>query len=114
MKKVLVASLLFASISVSAGFIDGKTLYDFLTSQDPAKQTFASGYVGGVADQLQGTYYCPPNTVTIGQLKALTGLALEHFKDDLDKPADIFVRSALMSSFPCKTQPRTGSKSTSI
>lgn len=105
MKKSILAILLATAGIAHAEFIDGNALLKDLSSKSLVDQAFAAGYVAGAADSLQGSSFCIAGTATIKQTSDITKKFLEQFPEHRHATADVVVRAALKSAFPCKAKP---------
>lgn len=97
----LLATALLAT-SASAQFISGNKLHERITSGNHGNTMWALGYVTGVADAYNGTLFCIPSTVTVGQIKDITERSLIARPQDRHLPADLLVAFALVDVFPCR------------
>lgn len=101
MKTLIFAALMVVATSAQAEFKNGNRLYEQMTGSN-FDQMNAMGYVTGVADALNGVTYCPPATVTAGQLNDMVrnylqqNPAIRHFTGDL------IVRRVIEDMWPCE------------
>jgi hypothetical protein len=102
-KKLIVSSLLFISMSANAEFLSGNKLYSFMTGNVEEK-SFALGYVAGVADTLTGTSFCPQGEVTLGQIRDIIRNSLEKLPEYRNKTADSIIYATLSTWMPCKSK----------
>lgn len=106
-RTIATLALLGAALSAHAQvqFTDGNKLLRFFAGSDH-EQTYAMGYVVGIADTQSGTTVCIPHGTEVGQVvdvvkRELTGLPeVRHFA------ADVLVRNILKVTYPCATKKR--------
>lgn len=60
------------------------------------------GYVTGIADASNGTAWCPPDGMTLGQTVAITTKYLNKNPEYWHTAANNLVEAALNQAFPCK------------
>lgn len=104
MKKLFLAALCATALTAHAEFWDGNKLLERLNG-DPAESLSAGSYIAGVADALVGVIWCPPGTVTLGQVRDMTRLTLERSPEKRHLPADAFINITLRKEWPCKAKP---------
>jgi hypothetical protein len=110
MKKYLIGLLMVLSLSAYANWQTGNSLLDKMKTS----KVFAFGYVAGIADENDGSYFvnigaaipsyvsCIPGGVTIGQASdvveqyLIANPAIRHYS------ASILVSNALTATWPCK------------
>jgi hypothetical protein len=103
MKKALF-SLLFVSLATSAEFMTGNALLSNIQSTDSTRKGFAMGYIAGVADANQSITYCPPESITLGQLRDMTEQYLISNASIRNLSADVLIGDMLNLRWPCKQQ----------
>lgn len=96
------ALLMLLCGSAHAEFWTGNQLLSKMQDASAGERMFALGYVSGVSDALTGVVTCPPLSVTVGQVNDMVRALLEANPGDRHKSADIFVRAAMQSQWPCK------------
>ena len=109
MKKLLVA-LLFVPAMAHAEFFTGNKLLSLLQSNEVLDRIHGLGYIQGVFDAHMGITVCPPNDITAGQVKDMIKNYLENIPATRHRSADLIVRDALKSVWPCSN--RTPSRGT--
>lgn len=107
MKRILVA-LAILSGAAHAEFLDGNKLHSYLTSESTTQRAVGVGYVMGVADSMHGAAYCPPETVTAGQMRDMVSNYLANVPADRHLSADSIVSKVLKSVWPCAQRPPAG------
>jgi hypothetical protein len=105
MKKLLLATLL-VPVMASAEFITGNQLLEELQSGETVKRVFAMGYIAGVADANHSITYCPPEGISLGQLRDMTEQYLITNASIRNLSADVLVGDMLNRRWPCKTPQR--------
>lgn len=106
MKRILVG-LLFVPMMAHAEFFTGNKLLGLLQS-NTLDQVHALGYIQGVFDAHMGSSICPPSNVTAGQVNDMIKNYLENSPAIRNKTADIIIRDALKSIWPCANRGRSG------
>ena len=64
------------------------------------------GYVAGAADAVNGTSYCPPERVTLGQVSDIIRRYMAAMPEHMHHTADVVVAAALGNAYPCPRQNR--------
>jgi len=105
MKKILV-SLLLVPIMASAEFITGNDLLEDLQSGETVKRVFAMGYIAGVADANHSVTYCPPEGISLGQLRDMVEQYITTNASIRNLSADVLIGDMLNRRWPCKTPQR--------
>lgn len=108
---VLFSTLLATlSFSVSAEFQSGSQLKAYLEKWENKEAGFeggyGAGYVIGVADSRRGVNFCPPSSVTVGQLTAMVLKQLRDNPDKLHFSGDAHVIHVLQKTWPCPDRQR--------
>jgi hypothetical protein len=102
MKRALIC-LLLASGAAHAEFKDGNRLLAQIRG-DSHDYVHAVGYIAGVADALHGAVYCPPPTITAGQITDMVKQHLEASPSVRHLSADQHVTYVLKRAWPCAEQ----------
>ncbi len=111
MKKILLLSLLLASGSVGADFLDGKELkksldaYTAVSSKSPGSRLGAGtaiGYVSGVWDTGYYQTFCPGRGVKQSQAIEVARKFLDAHPQRLDEPAKTLLLEAFVEAYACK------------
>lgn len=97
MKKLLLASALFLSMSANAALMSGEKLLHDLRSNP----VLATGYISGVADTISGEYACPADGFDIEPLVKFVKFSLEINPAERGMSGDNFVAYAMIKMFPC-------------
>jgi hypothetical protein len=100
MKKLL-AALLFVPALAHASFLSGNELLSRMNGSS-MEQIHALGYVQGVVDAYTYLFICPPNQITAGQVRDMIKNYLTNLPAQRHKAADVLIREALVSVWPCK------------
>lgn len=100
MKKLLIVAALLAG-SAHAEFYSGNDLLAKLQSSEPVERMIGAGYITGVFDAASGASQCPPENVTIGQVRDMVKSHLEATPTLRHYPADVQVRFVLTRAWPC-------------
>lgn len=108
MKTLILCALCATSITAHAEFWDGNKLYERMNGI-PSESLSAGSYVAGVADALVNVVWCPPPSVTLGQVKDMAKMALEQAPEKRHLSADLFVSMPLAKAWPCKAK-QTGNR----
>lgn len=106
MRCILILAML--SGAAHAEFLDGNKLHGYLTSESTTQRAIGIGYVMGVADAMHGVAYCPPETVTAGQMRDMVSNYLANVPADRHLSADLIVSKVLKSVWPCAQRPPAG------
>ena len=104
---LLVAVVL--SAPAFADYIFGNELYSFLQQEETTMSTHQSaneagigrGYVSGVQDAFNGTYFCVPPKVKLSQAIDITRNYLKAHPEQRHEAAKTLVVWALSEKFPC-------------
>ena len=105
MRNFLLSLVAVMPLTAVAEFKDGNRLLSQIRG-DSVEYAHALGYVIGVADTVQGITYCPPASVTAGQLVDLVRQHLEAHPAVRHLSADRHVIYALKGAWPCTEQRR--------
>jgi hypothetical protein len=97
----LVVALVVSS-PVKADFLDGNTLYKYMTEQSSYSNGVAAGYVIGVHDSNAGVEHCAPSNVTVKQTVDVVRAHLAAFPSLRHHYAETIVTYALQKAWPCK------------
>jgi hypothetical protein len=106
MKKLL-AALLFAPTLAHASFMSGNEVLSRMNGNS-MEQIHALGYVQGVVDGYTDLFICPPSNITAGQVRDMVKNYLTNLPAQRHRPADVLIREALSSVWPCKRNNRGG------
>ena len=99
MKKLLLAAALVCT-GAHAEFKDGNRLLSEMNGSH-TNQMNALGYVVGVADAIMWVTFCPPATISAGQVHDMTKQYLEQYPADRHNSADRIINHVLKSAWPC-------------
>lgn len=99
MKKLMALALLMLSTAASAQYYTGNDLLERLN--DPARDFFAMGYIAGVSDLGLREYHCPPQTVTLGQMRDMVYRSLTNNPSNRHMSAAVLVTVTFMEKWPC-------------
>jgi hypothetical protein len=111
MRKVLLAALMAAMMSVTAGaradFQDGNSLYAQCTSALKYDDAYCLGYIAGITDVMShdpvaGRTACEPEHATAGQVQDIVRLYLTKHPEQRHYAAESLVAHALAAAFPCR------------
>ena len=101
-------------LPAQAYFITGQMLKDSLEAadrlkagkpnpQDEREAQFGRGFVAGVADAaLDGTTYCSPKGISLGQLNDVVLAYLRAHPETMAKTASTVALESLIATYPCK------------
>jgi hypothetical protein len=106
MKKLLVALLMVPAMA-HAAFYTGNELLTKLNG-DSMDRLHALGYIQGAADAYSGIIFCPPGTVTGGQLMDMIKNYLTNTPAVRHRAADVIIMEALQPVWPCKNRNSRG------
>ena len=106
MKRVLTVCLALHTSLAQAEFFTGNKLLGYMRGSD-VEEMFAAGYVIGVADAIRGVLYCPPDSVTVGQLGDMVKQYLLGNPSQRHQTADTVVVHVLRTTWPCAPKPTT-------
>lgn len=97
----MICASLFAGCAHSQQFSILYTGQELLTRMS-TNQSWALGYIAGVADNMAGITICvPPGTVTLGQMHDMVKQTLEGVPSERHVRADVFVEYTLSRRWPC-------------
>ena len=99
MKNLLLVAALLCGTAHAQFKTGNKLLGEMLGSY--GEQMNALGYVTGVADTLDNSVVCIPNTVNAGQLSDMTKLYLETYPQTRHMAADALIHRVLIKVWPC-------------
>ena len=97
----ITAAILAASLTsqVNAGLFTGNELYNVCVQG----ANFCNGYIAGAYDSNEyEDDYCPPDGVTLSQMRAIVMKYMDDYPGQRHIPADWIVSHALRGAFPCK------------
>jgi hypothetical protein len=97
---ILLAALL--ATSAHADFKSGNELLDHVNADNYYNKGSALGYMTGVVDAYAGIYFCPPVTITGGQVQDIVRNYLTQNPSTRHEGASILVYRAIVEFFPCK------------
>lgn len=80
---------------------DGNTLHNNLSSEKGLQRLLALGYLMGVSDTIHSVVFCPPNEVTVGQIRDMVGNYLRDTPDKRHLGAEVLIGLVLRSKWPC-------------
>lgn len=103
MKKLIIAIALCATTTAHAAFFTGNELLTKLNG-DNVDKLHALGYIQGAADAYSGIMFCPPGTVTAGQLMDMIKNYLTNTPAVRHRAADVIIMDALQPVWPCKNR----------
>lgn len=106
MKRFISIALLTLSTAASAQFYSGNDLLERLN--DPDREFFAMGYIAGVSDLGLREYHCPPQTVTLGQVRDMVQSSLSNNPSNRHMSASLLVTLTLMERWPCQKKKQKG------
>lgn len=108
---VLLLQTVLATNSI-AGFIDGNELSADCAQYEkdegsPYRRGYCSGYIIGVVDDgdgMNGVWGCfsVPDNAKAGQVIKVVIKWMNDYPEELHKPGDYVVTTALVKAFPCK------------
>ena len=98
MKRILLLALFCGS--AHAEFMTGNKLLANMQGST-SDQIYAIGYVIGVADAVRGVSYCPPETVSAGQLSDMVKNFMINTPSIRHFAGDVIVNHVLKSTWPC-------------
>jgi hypothetical protein len=101
MKTIIAGLLLSVSVSANAGFISGNELYKRLTGESVVGQSYALGYIIGVADAYDGGSHCIPDGVNAGQIRDVVKNFMDATPEVRHRPADLIVYAILKNTWAC-------------
>lgn len=100
MKKILlIASLLCTG--AQAQFFTGNDLLTRLNSDSGIDRSLGTGFIMGVYDATHSITHCPPENVTVGQVKDMVLKNLNRGAEARHLAAEAFVSYTLNSAWPC-------------
>jgi hypothetical protein len=103
MKKLIAIALALSAGTAAAEFYDGNELLRRMNSTVIVEEMIALGYVMGVADAVRDVDYCgSPDNATAGQFRDIVRNYLTRNPQHRHHTADLLVRVALASVWPCK------------
>lgn len=105
MKKLLLI-MLFIPVIAHAEFVTGNDLLEDLQSTETIKRVFVMGYIAGVADANHSVNYCPPQGISLGQLRDMTEQYLIANASIRNLSGDMLIGDMLKRRWPCNNQPR--------
>lgn len=100
MKRTLTMLSLLVPLLAQAEFKDGNKLLAQIKG-DTIDYVHAVGYITGVADAVHGVAYCPPPTITAGQITDMVKQHLEQLPSMRHLSADQHVIFVLKRTWPC-------------
>ncbi|MCS4333706.1 Rap1a/Tai family immunity protein [Klebsiella variicola] len=117
LKKILLVCCIVISPVALAQYYDGNILNGWSNSlqkwktgantsnNDLSDARAFQAYVGGVVDAVDGTQFCVPDDVKLGQLFDITSNYLSATPEKRSLPASEIVITAISEKFPCKNRP---------
>ena len=108
-----VAACLIA-VAADASYVDGNKLKELLDVAAKAQRGkskgvkdaygtgYVIGYIAGVADTYNGVLLCSTPNVPLRQIVSIVRKRIHDHPEDLNRPADSIIVSALSAAFPCK------------
>ena len=106
MRKLIPTLLLAVAPLAHAEFRDGNDLFSKMRESGTGYNAVTIGYVQGVVDALQNVLFCPPPSVTAGQLYDMVRGYLADNPGERHLSGDVIITRVLKSSWPC---PKRGS-----
>ncbi len=105
--KHLFLCIALAAGSANAYFKDGNRLLSELknNSETQIYPAISMGYISGVADALMGITYCPPENITVGQVRDMVRNYLENTPAVRHLPASQIISHVLKTVWPCAATP---------
>lgn len=110
-KKIIVVCLLCVAMNAQAVFYDGNDLVKYMRGfegyqrNDPQADLDDAnrfmGYVVGVADTVNGLFYCPPQKIVAVQVLSVVAQFMNANPARWQEPASFLVIEALKKAFPC-------------
>ncbi len=97
----LAALILALPMLAHAQFYTGNRLLSGL-SGDENQQISALAYIQGVADAGNGSAFCPPGSVTTGQIADIVAKVIREMPADRHNPAAWFITGSLQGVWPCQ------------
>jgi hypothetical protein len=91
MKIAATIAALLMSQAVQASFVSGNDLLSDMRASETFRRLYAIGYIAGVADTSQHITHCPPDNVTLGQVKDMVEMYLIANAAERNKAADILI-----------------------
>ena len=105
MKRILlIASLLCTG--AQAQFFTGNDLLTRLNSDSNIDKSIGTGFIMGVYDATHSITHCPPEHVTVGQVKDMVIKNLHKGAEARHLAAEMFVSYTLNSAWPCPKKSR--------
>lgn len=95
------AGLTFGALSAQAQFVDGNRLFSHMTG-NAMDRAHAYGYVSGIYDTMKTYAFCPPSSVTVGQVNDMVQQFLETNPQHRSHAGDQIVVHVLRRAWPCK------------
>lgn len=108
MKKTFAILLAATAISAHAEFLSGNQLLEYMRSQEVIQRSAADGYLMGVHDLGRGAVHCSPSSVTLKQLRDMTGQFLDAAPSIRHRSADHLVSLLMAEAWPCPKKPGAG------
>ena len=100
MKKLLLIAA-FCGLA-HAEFRDGNELLSEINSSNSDSRIYSLAYIAGVADAYRGLTFCPPETVTLGQLRDMVRNYLTNVPAERHIPADRLINKVISGTWLCK------------
>ena len=101
----MVKKLLFVTAFVcgtaQAQFFTGNDLLTRLNSDSNIDKSIGTGFIMGVYDATHSITHCPPENVTVGQVKDMVIKNLHKGAEARHLAAEMFVSYTLNSAWPC-------------
>ena len=95
------AALMFVPALACAEFYSGNDLMNKMNDSDTGV-FIAMGYIAGVFDSGYGVNHCPPNHVTLGQVRDMVKQMLISYPQIRNFSADSLVMDLLKKTWPCR------------
>ncbi len=107
MKRFLILMLMLMCGSAHAYFKDGNRLLSELrnNSETQVYVAIGMGYISGVADALMGITFCPPENITVGQVRDMVRNYLKNTPAVRHLPASQIISHVLTRTWPCAATP---------
>lgn len=108
--KLLLVAATMVCASANAAFIDGNKLLTEMRSESAIGRSLALGYVLGVADTMDGMFFCLPANATSGQVRDVVQTWLTSNPSQRHNSGDLLIAAALKTVWPCADKPKNNGK----
>lgn len=89
-------------LPVRADYFDGNALVKLIDSPNAVELGIYRGYVAGVQDLFNGTYFCVPEKVRLSQASEIVTQYMKQNPKRWHEAAKVLVIDALKDAFACK------------